>query len=154
MFKFKSSVNLKEIFKLQDEIDDFINKTIYDIADQILAVSQLKVPVDKSTLKKSANIHYGKGYAVIGYNTNYAERIHDGDTKRDVVVPSHERKEHNRRTHGIIVRVKRHSVRTHIMTMPAIKGRPYMDDAIKSTLKKLSPEIRNMIEIVRVERDY
>ena len=131
-----------ELTKMREDIQESINSIIRDIADQIFAESQVLVPVDKSTLKKSGNVTYGKGYAYIGYNTDYAKPIHDGyDEHVQSVDP------HFRNVNGAMVRVREFE-----RLMPQRTGRPYLDDAIKKVLKGLDPSVRDMIEVVRVER--
>ena len=140
-----------ELTKMREELQDSINSIIRDIADQILAESQVTVPVGfkgkggsvlPGTLKKSGNVTHGRGYSFVGYNTPYAAPVHDGfDTHVQNVKP------HMRNMKGVVVRVREHD-----RLMPARTGRPYLDDAIKKVLGNLDPSIRDMIEVVRVER--
>ena len=145
-FKMDAEVNTDEIKALEKELTESIDKVIYDVADQIMAISQNLVPVDKGTLKKSGNVVYGRGYAYVGYNTPYAETVHDGYGSHQRQVRAHTRRV---KTSGIVI-----SVRSHTRQMKARTGKPYMDDAISAVLKRLPEEIRNQIEITRVERDY
>jgi hypothetical protein len=155
MIKMDCKYDKKEFEKANQELLDDMDKTIYDIADQIMAISQRIVPVDTHTLQLSQNIRYGRGYAMIGYNTPYAERIHDGDTQRDVIVPAHNRREHTRKLEsGLVISVRAHGVRTHIMTMPEITGRPYLDNAIKAVLRDLPEDVRNSISVTRMEVEF
>ena len=134
-----------EFKKMEEELMEEMESTIRDVADQILALSQQKVPVDKGTLKKSGNVRYGRRYALIGYNTPYAEDIHDGHPQHDRVVRAHQRMMES----GAVI-----SVRTHIRHMNQSTGRPYLDDAIKEVLRTLPPDVRNSISVTRMEREY
>jgi len=131
--------------EFQKELETEIDKQIYDVADRIFAISQNMVPVAKGTLKKSGNIRYGRGYAFIGYNTPYAEDIHDGHQAHDRVVRQHTRMLQS----GIVV-----SVRSHIRHMNESTGRPYLDDAIKEVLRNLPEEVRDSISISRMEVEF
>ncbi len=55
-----------------------LDLAVRDTADEILAVSQTLVPVDKGTLKKSGNVRYGDLEATVGYNTPYAAFMERG----------------------------------------------------------------------------
>lgn len=47
------------------------------IAEELLRLSQLEVPLDKSYLMQSGNVQpNGKEY-IVGYNTPYAARLHE-----------------------------------------------------------------------------
>lgn len=131
-----------EIQRMREEVQQEMDTIIHDVADQILAESQILVPVDKSTLKKSGNVVHGRGYSMIGYNTPYAKPVHDGfETHIQNVNP------HLRNMDGVVVRVREHE-----RLMPGRTGRPYLDDAIKKVLDTLPESTRNFIEVVRVER--
>jgi len=144
MMKLGVQTDFKELDKMQKDLESEMDKAIYDVADQIFAISQEKVPVKKGTLKKSGNIIRGRGYAYIGYNTPYASTIHDGYPTHDRVVRQHTRKT----SQGVVVRV-----RSHIRQMRQMTGNKYLDNAIKEVLKSLPEEIRNSIDIVRMERE-
>lgn len=131
-----------DIQAMRDEVMREMDTIIHDVADQIFAESQILVPVAKSTLKKSGSVIHGRGYSQIGYNTPYARPVHDGfSTHIQDVMP------HLRNMDGVIVRVREHE-----RLMPGRTGRPYLDDAIKKVLNGLDENIRNSIEVVRIER--
>ena len=168
-FEIKATMNMTEVKELEKLLVNEVDKTIYDIADQIFAISQQKVPVNKATLKKSGNIIFGRGYAYIGYNTPYAEIVHDGTTNSysrhklgdTYNVPGYQRSKRGtgRYTKGKNKKFIKFSgvlidVKSHDRTFGKRTGLPYLDDAITEVLKKLPEEIRNMISIRRVERDY
>ena len=146
MIDMKVSVDNSAIDNMRKELEEMQDSFIFDIADQIFAISQQKVNVDKGTLKKSGNVIKGRGYAYIGYNTPYAETIHDGYTPHDRVVRAHTRI--NKETGARIM------VRSHIRQMNTKTGNPYLDDAIKQVLAKLPPEQRDMIVVTRIEREF
>ena len=142
MFKMDVAYDAKEMLKMRDELKEAQNNIIWDIADQIFAESQVLVPVDKATLKKSGNIIFGSNYAFIGYNTPYAKPIHDGYSEHVQNVQPH-----LRNMNGVMVRVREHD-----RLMPARTGRPYLDDAIEKVLKGFDPSIRDLISVTRIER--
>jgi HK97 gp10 family phage protein len=57
-----------------------------DIGDDVYAVSQRNVPVDKGTLRASGNVRVDENEVTIGYNTPYAKFVHDG-TAPHVILP-------------------------------------------------------------------
>lgn len=142
MINMNAKYNPGELQKMREELQESIDTIIRNIADQILAESQLIVPVDKATLKKSGNVIHGNGYSFIGYNTPYAKPVHDGYDQHVQQVPPH-----MRNMSGVIVRVREHE-----RLMPARTGKPYLDDAIEKVLKTLDSETRSMIQVTRVER--
>ena len=169
MIKLNVEFDQKEMKKLRKQLDDEMKTTIWDIADQIFAISQENVPVDKATLKKSGNVRYGIGYALIGYNTPYAEDIHDGHkshnrhvdeymrvppgsykyTSKGKIKGAKQRKAiKDQMLFGALIRVK-----SHTRHMNESMGRPYLDDAIKEVLRRLPPDVRDSIVITRMERE-
>lgn len=145
MIKMDVKTDLSELEAMQNDLNEEIDRLIYDIADQIFAVSQGKVPVRKGTLKKSGSVFRGRGYAYIGYNTPYAETVHDGYISHQRTVRSHTRV--NKMTGAVI------QVRSHTRQMNQKTGNPYLDDAITEVMKKLEPETRDLISITRMERE-
>ena len=142
MIEIEAKYDPSEFEKVREEIEMEFEKSIYDLADRIFAISQQNVPVDKGTLKKSGNVRYGRGYAIVGYNTPYAEDIHDGHGAHDRVVRQHTRMLQS----GIVIQV-----RSHIRRMNEMSGRPYLDNAIKEVLRDISPELRDSISVTRLE---
>lgn len=47
------------------------------IAEELLRLSQLEVPLDKSFLMQSGNIQPDNDEYIVGYNTPYAARLHE-----------------------------------------------------------------------------
>ena len=96
-------------------------------------------------LKKSGSVIYGRGYAIIGYNTPYARTVHDGMGAHTQAVREHKRR--NVFTGAMI------KVRQHQRSVPARTGNPYLDGAIQDVLKRAPENIRNMIQITRYDRE-
>lgn len=111
----------QRLARYPEALERGIELGIYDIADEVLAMSQRPwppgVPVDKGTLKKSGNVRLGEMSAVIGYNTPYAAAVHYGIRDQDVRVRSHSR---------LMRSGKMVQVRSHTRHMKARKGRPYL----------------------------
>lgn len=47
------------------------------MADELLRLSQLEVPLDVSYLMQSGNVQKGEEEYLVGYNTDYAARLHE-----------------------------------------------------------------------------
>jgi hypothetical protein len=106
---------------------------IYDIADEVFAMSQRPwppgVPVDKGTLKKSGNIRRGELEAIVGYNTPYAAAVHYGIRDQDVRVRAHDR----------LTRAgKMVEVRSHTRHIRARKGRPYLTGPVELVMPSMA----------------
>lgn len=145
MIEMNVDYNPRELEQARDELAAEMERAIYDVADQIFAISQRNAPVDRGTLKKSGSVRYGRGYALIGYNTPYAETVHDGHAPHTRQVSAHRRVLMS----GAVV-----SVRSHARRMGELTGRPYLDNAIRDVLDDLPRELRDSIDIRRLEVEY
>jgi hypothetical protein len=63
--------------KLNKKVAETAIKAVGDIGMEVLRLSQLEVPHDKGTLQNSGETHIEEDYAVVGYNTPYAHRLHE-----------------------------------------------------------------------------
>lgn len=63
-----------------------IKAGLRDAADDVFAASQRNVPVDKGTLKKSGSVVETEDSVTVGYNTPYAEYVHEG-TAAHIIMP-------------------------------------------------------------------
>lgn len=135
------------------ELHTALGLIVKDTADDIFAGSQRIVPVDRGTLKKSGNVRIsGDLAAEVGYFAPYAKAVHDGFPEQDVTVKAHGRRirfAFGRRIEPRNVRVRRH--RRHIGPR---EPRPYLDNAVVRTLKKLPEIVRNRLRqmIIRLRR--
>ena len=70
-FKMKKDISVK---KMTDALTQQVTQAVYDVADQVFAVSQSYAPVDLGTLRKSGVVSYGPGaQARISYTAAYAK---------------------------------------------------------------------------------
>lgn len=74
---FDSSSFMSGVAKLEKAMVETSIKAVGDIGTELLRLSQLEVPIDKGTLQNSGETHIEGDYAVVGYNTPYAHRIHE-----------------------------------------------------------------------------
>jgi len=84
MFK----LELKKTGNVQKDAEAFnraVKRAIWDLADEIMRECDRTVPVDEGNLKRSGNVRYGDGYAVVGYNSPYGKYVHDGTAPHDIV---------------------------------------------------------------------
>lgn len=78
-------VRVKRTKKLPiKKIDTALNDAIHDIGDSIFRESQILVPVDKGTLKKSGSVFHEWLKSTIGYFTTYAEAVHEGTKPHEI----------------------------------------------------------------------
>ena len=126
------------------ELHTALGLIVRDTADDIFGESQRTVPVDKHTLQISGNIRIVSDLArEVGYFAPYAKAVHDGFPEQDVTVKAHSRRireAFGRRIAPMDVRVRRH--RRHIGPR---EPRPYLDNAVLKTLKKLPEIIANRL---------
>ena len=145
MYNFYFDVDLNEIKVVEDEIYNEVNQTVHDIGDVIFAESQMLVNVKEGILKDSGNIIHGEFYSLVGYNTPYAQVVHDGfDGVQEV-------REHMRRSKKGNV----HRVRAHYRYVERI-GNPYLDAAIEAVTNEVPlqfPDMAEFISITRIGKD-
>lgn len=65
------------VAKLDKEVAAKAILAVGDIGTELLRLSQHEVPLDKGTLQNSGETHIEEDYAVVGYNTPYAHRLHE-----------------------------------------------------------------------------
>lgn len=63
--------------KLRTDVKATKKLSLFDIANEILRLSQAEVPLDKGTLQNSGNVEDFGDYMIIGYHTPYAARLHE-----------------------------------------------------------------------------
>ena len=51
--------------------------SLEDVANEILRLSEIEVPLDKGTLQNSGNVQDVEDGYIIGYHTPYAARLHE-----------------------------------------------------------------------------
>lgn len=67
----------KGIERLTREFGTFNKKGLSDVAEEIMRLSQREVPLDKGPLKDSGQVEpEGEGF-IVGYNKEYAARLHE-----------------------------------------------------------------------------
>ena len=143
--------------ELRQQMEEELGRLIYDIADAIhdeATKNIMQRSHDKGTLGDSLNVDYGNLWAKIGAHTPYAKADHDGFDGHIQIVPSSVVREHTRKRGG-----KSHSVREHLRLeharwMPERTGKKWLDDAIKTVLSQLYPEVRDMIVIERMDGEF
>lgn len=113
--------------------------------DEIFAISQRDVPVDKGTLKKSGGIRRIKGGWEIYYRTPYAAPVEFGFEAHQQWVRRHYVMEHERRRfRGRKLRPRRYiSVRAHYRGpftrhMPARAGRFFLANAVAEVRPRIT----------------
>ena len=120
---------------------------LHDFGDHVFAVSQVNVPVDRGTLKKSGRIRYLKSGVEISYGTPYAVPVHEGVPEHDEEVQRHYVRPHKRRIFRLTRTGRRRPVRRtfvrghyrgpfrrHVRERSA---RPWLREAIEEALPDL-----------------
>jgi len=130
MFEFTLKQERIKTPETQQALKAAVRKLIHDVADEILRRSQDKVPVSDGMLKKSGNVIYGDGYAIVGYNTDYALYVHDGS------------KPHMPPVEALYPWVRKHPSRTEVID---VEGAKIAVDA-KRKYGRRSRETETMIE--------
>ena len=74
---FDDSLFRDKIAGLEKNLEGKARQALGDIGTELLRLSQLEVPLDKGTLQNSGETHMEDDYAVVGYNTPYAHRLHE-----------------------------------------------------------------------------
>ena len=59
------------------KVMDGKNRAVRNIASEVLRISQFQVPHNIGTLQNSGFVQDGTDEAIVGYNTQYAARLHE-----------------------------------------------------------------------------
>lgn len=149
MLKAKAEYDDSDFKQLKEDMMSEISDMMHDIADEIFAESQKLVSqraLDTGTLKKSGNVVIqGDYYIMVGYNTGYAQPVHDGFPAHEQSVRSHDR---------LMKSGKTVEVRAHSRSVKERQGTFYLDDAVDSVMAKQPKEVQDMIKISRYEGDF
>lgn len=68
---------LRNLKRLRDQVLQIQNKTVRDIAYEVLRLSSFQVPHDKGMLQNSGTVENDGDGAIVGYNKVYAARLHE-----------------------------------------------------------------------------
>ena len=72
--------------KLRNEVADWADEAIKEMADTLLLLSQAEVPHDEGTLEKSGSVKkLKKGKYQVGYHTPYAAFQHEGGDEKRII---------------------------------------------------------------------